>query len=557
MAVGTPVAASAVTPSAANVLTSGAIPITTGVAAGGVIWAEIVAGSASAGLAVTDSQSNTWTVLSPSIAASGSATSTTIAYCSVTTGLTTSDTVTVTRTPTGSLTVKLYTASGIDPASPINGTPGAGNSITGVTTVAAGSVTPATGDLVVELGGMGTGYGTVTPGAGYTGLTPAVDSTGGTNPRGMYSQYQLIAAGGTISPTYTISSGKAYAALAVVFKAAAAGGAGSVTVSSTTSMSTTGVAHPSLLMGPGDSLTERGGTVPAPPTREAAWRALAAGRNYPPGSVWLGLGGRSMTSLDGNGKTPVQNIADAAVSLGQIDRAVGALGTNDVGSSDATFTADLNALLTAYQTAGVGRLVYMNLAFYSAVNTNALHFNPIIAARVAAFGYTYLDWNTYIHSAGVYDPADWLASTGGDSTHMTVQGWAKRDQFILAALEGSAVLISSSTTLAVTAAVTAQLASAAGLTATGNVGRTGSAPSLSSTAALTVTGTVGAPGALTGTVSMSSTTGLSATGVVGKRDGVTMISTVGVTVGITAAGPASVILSGTAPVPTIRSGAVI
>jgi hypothetical protein len=552
VAVGTPVAASAATPSAANVLTSGAIPVTTGVAAAGTMWAEIVAGSASAGLGVTDSQGNTWTVLSPSIAASGSATSTTIAYCALTTGLTTSDTVTVTRTPAGSLTVKLYTASGIDPASPINGTPGAGNSITAVTTIAAGSVTPAAGDLVVELGGMGTGYGTPTPGAGYTGLTPAIDSTGGTNPRGMYSQYQLMASGGSISPTYTISSGKAYAAMSVVFKAATAGSlAGAVSGSTTAGGSVTGTASPTrpTLGKVGDSLGFRANGNDAVISRESLTRSRVtmAGYNDTGGSFyWDCLGGRSLTSAP-------SVISSMVASLKVVDRILLMLVTNDVGardgSFDATFNSRVDAALNAAIAAGATRIVMFTLAFKSVINNDAVYFNPLLSARVAAaqsanpsISIRLVDWNTRIHTwtdtAGVGSSLIWNSS---DSTHMESAGYAFRDFEELAQI-GDQPGVQGGTVSGgtVTASVTA--------------GPTGGVTG-STTAGGAVTGVRG----LAGDVTAATTAGGTVVAGLGRSGGVSGSTTAGgtVTASLGGQGPAGAIRSGTVSVTAIRSGTVI
>ena len=550
MPVGTPVAASAVTPSAANGTTSGPIPVTTAVSAGGVIWAEIVAGAAAPGLsAPTDTQGNTWTLITPSVAASGSATSTTFAYSVLTTGLTTSDTVTVTRSVAGSLTVKLYTASGIDTGTaPVTGS---ANSTVAVTSVAAGSVTPAAGDLVVELGGMGTGAGTATPGAGYTTLTTAVESTGDTNPRGMYSQYQVMGSGGSITPTYTIASGKAYAAMAIVWKAATAGSlTGAVTGSTTAGGTVAATASPTrpTLGKVGDSLGYRANGNDAATSRESLTRARVtmAGYNDAGGSFyWDCIGGRSLTSAP-------SVIASMVTSLKVVDHILLMLVTNNVeardGSFDATFNSRVDAALNAAMATGTSRIVMFTLAFKLVTNLDANYFNPLLAARVAAaqsanpgISIRLVDWNTRIHTwtdvAGVGSPLIWNSS---DSTHMESAGYAFRDFEELAQV-GDQPGVQGGTIAGgtVTAVVTTGLA--------GTV-------SGSTTAGGTVSATRGTVSGVSGLI----TAGGTVTAAVGRSAAVGGGTTAGgvVTASLGGQSPAAAIRSGTVAVTTIRSGTV-
>lgn len=470
--------------STANVTTSGALALSPGAGVGNLVFISVVGGSSSIGAGVTDTKGNTWTQISAATAASGAAGTATGFYSVITSALVAgTDTITVTRTPTGSLTAHIMLLTDVNPLSPLgnSGTTPTANSVTAVTAMPSGSITVNNGDIAFQVTMIGTGYGTITPNVSPAFTTfVTVDSTGGTNPRGTNVEYRQITAGATFTPQITTSAGKAYAAVAVVFAfvppvvvstVAAVADVPAVTVltpsagpapatvaavaavpaativppipAPATVAAVAGVAavtvstflHPTLV-GIGDSTTYRSGSTSSPPSREATTRAVMVGGGFDSGGFyWYGVGGKSMTGTDSGGKTTTQNITDAVAVLGTpIDIGYVGLATNDVGSSDATFTADLNTVLDALE-ASVTRTYWINLAFYSALNTNAAHFNPIIATQIGLrTKVVYCDFNTYIHQIGVYDPLDWIFPT--DSTHMTTQGWAKRDAYILAQLEG-------------------------------------------------------------------------------------------------------------------------
>lgn len=185
----------------------------------------------------------------------------------------------------------------------------------------------------------------------------------------------------------------------------------------------------------GDSTTYRSGTTSSPPSRESVTRAVFATVGFDDAKgYWYGVGGKRMLVADSGGKTTPTNITDAQTALGPVDVWVIGLGTNDVSLSTTDFETAVNTLLDDVAAAGGGFVLWVNLAFYNVANTNAATFNPVLATVAAArpSEMRVLDFNTYIHGGGVYDAADWIYPT--DSTHMTVQGWAKRDAYIKAAV---------------------------------------------------------------------------------------------------------------------------
>ena len=188
----------------------------------------------------------------------------------------------------------------------------------------------------------------------------------------------------------------------------------------------------------GDSLTERGSTVPAPPTRETETRLALSRAGFLTSDIyWYGKGGKGLSAADSAGKTTLQNIADARASLGTVNVWVIALGTNNATDDNTTFASKMNSILDVIYPTGTepDKTYWVNLSAMNASNTNYVRLNPVIAATVAARAtasqITVLDWNAYIHSPAVYSDADWLPA---DIPHMTVQGYAKRDAFISAAV---------------------------------------------------------------------------------------------------------------------------
>ena len=200
----------------------------------------------------------------------------------------------------------------------------------------------------------------------------------------------------------------------------------------------------------GDSTTYRSGTTSSPPSRESVPRAVFATVGFDDAKgYWYGVGGKRMLVADSGGKTTPTNITDAQTALGPVDVWVIGLGTNDVSLSTTDFETAVNTLLDDVAAAGGGFVLWVNLAFYNVANTNAATFNPVLATVAAArpSEMRVLDFNTYNHGGGVYDAADWIYPT--DSTHMTVQGWAKRDAYIKAAvLEQTGLRLNKVTNLA-------------------------------------------------------------------------------------------------------------
>lgn len=172
----------------------------------------------------------------------------------------------------------------------------------------------------------------------------------------------------------------------------------------------------------GDSLTYQDGLG------EKAIAQALVDDGYGASNVYVyGIGGKKITAKDSRGKTTVQNIAEARAKLATVDIWVIALGTNNVGDSTTTFSANVNAVLDA-----IGpddRVVWVNLAFYRITNSNAAKFNPLLQAAVSARPHaSYADWNSFIHD-GRDETGLWVYPV--DATHMTQAGYAARNAFVL------------------------------------------------------------------------------------------------------------------------------
>lgn len=553
--------------STGNTTTSGARTVTPGASVGNLVYVAVVAGGASITLGCSDSKGNTWTQLTPVSIASGSPMTVTFFYSVITSALVSAtDTITVTRVTSGGLSMYANVVSGVDTSTPLDnsGTTGTGSSTTATTAIAAGTLSSvASGSLVVLAAGMGLSFNTFTAGSGFTVLQSGAGSGTG-NPRALGTEYEITGSSGSVSPTATMGTGQAYAAMSVAFKAASAGTAASGTAAlslsgagNTTSLGTasltlsgsgtavgrpggtaslslsgsgTGWGHPSVAI-IGDSLTFRAEANDSTTSRESITRGRLQTAGYPADWIfWHGVGGKTLIHADSGGTTTMQDVAAAVTQLGPvIDAMVIGLGTNDVGSSDSTFTADLNTVLDSVASSGVTRLIWINLAFKSAVNTNALHFNPIIASTVGARGFAkYADWAGYVHN-GRDESALWNTS---DGTHMTSTGYALRDAYIIAQLgsgadgTGSITLTGSGASRAVGAGSGSITLSGSGAAKGRGVGDgsltlTGSGAAKvrgTGTGALTLTGsgaakaTSAGTGALTLTASGVSTTAGTATG---------------------------------------------
>lgn len=271
--------------------------------------------------------------------------------------------------------------------------------------------------------------------------TVTLNGTASADPDGTIASYAWTQTGGTTvalssasvaSPTFTAPTGGG----TLTFSLTVTDNAGAT---ATDTVSIKAVLIPTLAI-IGDSTTERATEVTAPPTREAATRALLNGVGWADESIyWYGRGGKRIAAADNTGKTSMQNLTDAIALLGgRPDRLIVGLGTNNGGQTTAEFDAEMDTLIAAIAAAGVPEVLWVNIGVYNVANNQALLMNPRIQAKLAAAPaptvWRYLDWNEYIHRNGVYDVNDWIAGTG-DTTHMSVQGWAKRDAWIIDRLQ--------------------------------------------------------------------------------------------------------------------------
>lgn len=184
----------------------------------------------------------------------------------------------------------------------------------------------------------------------------------------------------------------------------------------------------------GDSLTERLVEHAAPPSREAATRAMLHGAGWDPIDVyWYGKGGKRMLAADANGRTTINDLTAAATALGgELTQVVIALSTNDILLSDTDFGNAIDDILDAAEALDVVDLLWVNIALKNPANILVNNLNPIIAAKVGARSFARVaNWRDYIH--GPTDLDDWLPD---EDVHLSTQGNAKRDQFILRELGG-------------------------------------------------------------------------------------------------------------------------
>lgn len=153
---------------------------------------------------------------------------------------------------------------------------------------------------------------------------------------------------------------------------------------------------------------------------------LLAQNGYPVGSSYVyGVGGKSITQPDTQGMTTAQNIAAARAQLGHVDTWLIALGTNDTGLDDQSFINSVTSIMNAIGPNDT--VVWVGLGYYGVNNTNAAHFNPIMASILNNYANAHFaDWNSYIHN-GRDETGLWVYPV--DSTHMTQAGYAIRNQF--------------------------------------------------------------------------------------------------------------------------------
>lgn len=409
------------TPSAAN-STSMAGAVMAPVPVGDVVYVALGLGAASPATGVSDNKGNTWSKLASS-AATTTAQTVELWFTVITTALTTADTITVTRAPTGGILWHARAVHGADTTAPF-GMP--------VTAAASSTGTP-TGALVTVPGGglglMAFSYQTnVTISALNAGWTGVYNdkSTGAGNPRA------LVVAEATETATPGASSSVAGIwAMITVHVNPASTVADERTATGVLTISGQGVvevappvpadARVAII---GDSLTYRSGITASPPSRESITRGRFVAAGFDDAHLfWHGVGGKGIVASDTSGKTTMQNITDAVTALGSVDVWVIALGTNNTGDSDATFNTNIGTVLSAITSVGGGIILWVNLGYWSPVNTNAVRFNPIIAAAVD----TVLDFNA--HMGNPRTAGDWIYPT--DSTHLTPQGSESRDWFII------------------------------------------------------------------------------------------------------------------------------
>lgn len=495
--------------STANVTTSGAVAASGSAASGSLLLVTVGGGGPSQTFTVADSIGNTYTSLPSFGPASGAAATAQFWYCRTSAAVAAGTTFTVTKGAAGGLAFTVDYWTGVDSTNPIANSSA---QVTGASTTA-GNAPTCSAALNVPAGGAIVSAGidpdaAFTAKAGYT-ISQSANATGGSNARFIATQYQTFASASSDTPSMALSASKPWGIGAIALAPAAATGLSGTVAAVSGTKGNLAVPHPTFAI-IGDSTTYRSGSDANPPSRQATTMALFLADHLFPqagSGYWYGVGGKPLVGNDSAGKSAADCVNAAVAQLGYIDTLVIGLGTNDTALSDSAFTAGVNALMGVIGS-NAGHVYWMNLAYYSAANTNAVHFNPLLSSALAGYGNaTLLDWNTYIHGA-TYDAADWIYPT--DSTHMTAQGWAKRDAFIAASV---------SRTLSGTAAATSGMSGKVTAlrpisgTVTGTSATAG-AVTARRTASGTVTATSGTSGAVTArrpvsgsTVATSTTTG--------------------------------------------------
>lgn len=405
--------------STGNVTTSGAVTATEDAAEGDLLIASLAAGSNSATLTFSDSEGNVWEAADPVVIPSGVATTGRMFYCWVTKPIEQgSTTFTAGRGSSGGLAFIVERFTGAVSVS----SPQVGMSTSPSNPATTDEPVPVVADgCLYAVAFIGGSPRTMTAGTGMTASTFA-QSSDGFNPRSAWSFYRMTSANGEYTPTATIDVNNVWAMAAISIGPAYSG-----------EPDPGGL--PATLAIIGDSLTERGADHAAPPTREATTRAVMVAAGYDPTKIyWYGRGGKSMHAADSNGKTVADCIAEARSQLGQVDRWVIALGTNDSADTETNFKAEVNAVLDEIYATGdePDQVFWVNLAALNPNNTNFLakngYLKTVIEGRDEYPDRVHLaDWYSYIHDPANFDPDDWLPS---DVPHMTVQGSAKRDAFI-------------------------------------------------------------------------------------------------------------------------------
>lgn len=184
----------------------------------------------------------------------------------------------------------------------------------------------------------------------------------------------------------------------------------------------------------GDSLTYMGGNG------ETFVREALGTAGVPDGSLYFyGVIGKRTTSADSEGKTTAQNIAEARAQLGQVDRWVIALGTNDRNSDVPYVRSTIQAVLS---TIGAEPVIWIGLSSKGAATAADIATNTVIQEELRP-GDTYADWDTYIRGIdGGANPSPYWNT--GDATHMPPAGYTERAQFYAEQVRATLALATSS-----------------------------------------------------------------------------------------------------------------
>lgn len=171
----------------------------------------------------------------------------------------------------------------------------------------------------------------------------------------------------------------------------------------------------------GDSLTYQDGNGVTNITN----KLVAAGWQAGNISVY-GCIGKRISTADSNGKTTVQNIADARAQLGEPALWVIALGTNGRADPDTTTTSNVTQVMDAI---GAGKKVlWIGVGLMSSTDADSLRRNQAIIAALTNYpGAVYADWNGYVHN-GRDESGLWNVN---DGIHMTPNGYALRNTFMV------------------------------------------------------------------------------------------------------------------------------
>lgn len=423
--------------STSNTTTSGAQTASASASIGDVVVATVVGGGTGNTLGFSDSAGNTWTAETAVDVTSGVASTIRAFHSTLTAAITSgASTFTATKSASGGLAFVVEKFTGASGAT--------GTQVSGTSTAAAN---PATTSAAATTTDGGVLFAAAVLGSTRTATAdaPLLDGTsaassGSGNPRSVWTFYQQITTGGSVTPSAAISVSNPYGMIAFGITAAAADDtetpADNVGITDTASPAKDAVVVVSpqgTLAIIGDSLTERAVSTAAPPDRELPTRAAMVSVGFVDGDIyWYGDGGKTMHSADSNGNTVSANITAARSALTDVDKWVFALGWNDVGDGEATFKSEVNAILDLIYPVGTepDLVWWMNKAVENPANTNANNQNTwlaeVVAARSESDRIFVADWYGYVH-AGTPDSADWLPA---DVPHMTEQGYAVRDAFI-------------------------------------------------------------------------------------------------------------------------------